>query len=101
MVEKMLLLVAEARRRQRKQLLPRRATGEQLAIPPDSAGLDRIALGGRHRRQCLAKRCQHAVADEHSAQPRPVQRNRQQEQQHRQDADQQRRQRMQRERRDQ
>ncbi len=44
-IEKMLFLVGELGRRQRKQFCPRRPAGKQVAIPPHRAGLDRIALG--------------------------------------------------------
>ena len=53
-VEERLLLGRELRRRQAQQLAPVRHAGEQLAVPPDVAGLERVLLGLRHARQHAA-----------------------------------------------
>ena len=44
-VEERLLLGRQPRRREREQLRPVGIAGEQLGIPPDVAGFDRLALG--------------------------------------------------------
>src|SRR5690606_21130623 len=50
-VEKVLLRGRQARLRIGKQLVPVGPAGEQLALPPDRASLQRIALGIGHGRQ--------------------------------------------------
>ena len=53
-VDKGLLFVGQLRCRERHQLVPLGHAREQLAIPPDAAGLERLALGIGHRWQHLA-----------------------------------------------
>ena len=72
-VEEALLLVGELRGGQRQELLPVGLAGEELAVPPDRPGLDRLALGLRHRRHHLAEAGEERVADERTAQARDEQ----------------------------
>ena len=60
-----------------EQPSPVRPAGEELAVPPDGAGLDRLALGLRHRRHHLPEHREHRVAHELAPQRRHVARNRQ------------------------
>src|ERR1700729_4345726 len=50
-VEKGLLLRRQHGRRLLEQLRPLRIAGKKIGIPPDVAGLQRLALGVGHRRQ--------------------------------------------------
>ncbi len=51
-----------------QQLVPVRATAEQLAIPPDRTGVNRIALGFRHGRQHFLKPAEHGRSEVLAAQ---------------------------------
>ena len=57
-IEERLLLGRQLRRLGAEQFRPVGFAGEQFAVPPDRAGLERFALGARHRRQ-------HATVDLH------------------------------------
>ena len=92
MVDELLLLGGEFRLRHGKQLVPVRAAGEQIAIPPHGAGFDGLALGLRHRRQYLAECGKDSVADQFAAQRRQVERKCEQHQCRSQDEQHQRRQ---------
>jgi hypothetical protein len=53
-VEKRLLFRRQGRGRERQELRPVRIAGEQVGVPPDVAGLDRLALGvGKARQHVL------------------------------------------------
>jgi hypothetical protein len=53
-VDEALFLGRQLRLRHREQLVPVRVAGEQVAVPPHRAGLQRIALGLRHLRHDAA-----------------------------------------------
>ena len=53
-VDEGLLFRRQCRRLRRQELWPVRAAGEELAVPPDRAGLERLALGRGHGRQASA-----------------------------------------------
>ena len=53
-----------------EQLRPVRPAGEQVAVPPHGAGVDRVGLGVRHRRQDLAVDREHRVAEQAAPQRR-------------------------------
>ncbi len=59
-VQKGLLVVAQRLVGKAAEPFPVRLAGEQLALPPHAAGLHRLALGIRQRRQLLAVEVQHA-----------------------------------------
>ncbi len=67
-VDKGLFLFGQLDFRVGQQLVPVRATAEQLAIPPDRAGIDRITLGLRHRRQDFLKPAEHRRSEVLAAQ---------------------------------
>ena len=67
-VDERLFLRRERRRLGRQQLVPVGSAGEQLAVPPDGAGLERLALGVRHRRQHPLVELEEAVRDPVAAQ---------------------------------
>ena len=66
-VEKGLLFRRQGRRRIGKQLRPVGIAGEQIGVPPDIAGLQRFALGVRHRRQHAARPGEDRLGDEIAA----------------------------------
>ncbi|MND86464.1 hypothetical protein D3C80_784300 [compost metagenome] len=69
-VEEGLFLLRQLRPRGVQQLVPVRAAAEQLAIPPDGAGLDGVALGLGHGRQHPLEPGEQRGADELAAQLR-------------------------------
>lgn len=65
-----LLLVGQPRLRHLQQLRPVRVAGEEIGVPPDVAGLQRLTLGIGHRRQHAAgpgedRLCQGVAAEAH------------------------------------
>ena len=66
-VEKGLLLRCQGRRRVRKQLRPVGIAGKQVCVPPDIAGLQRLALGVGHGWQHATRPGEDRLGDEIAA----------------------------------
>ena len=75
-VEKRLFFCGKFGRGQALEPTPVRRAGEHLAFPPDGAGIQRGAFGGRERRQYLAKDIEHRTRDVGPAYCGHVERNR-------------------------
>ena len=71
-VEERLFLRRELRLGDGEQLVPVGFAGEQVAVPPHRAGVDRFALGLRHVRKDAAEDAEHRVAERQPAQRRHV-----------------------------
>ncbi len=66
-VEERLLFRRQGRRGIGQQFRPVRIAGEEIGVPPDVAGLQRLALGVRHRRQYRARPGEDRLGDEIAA----------------------------------
>ena len=66
-VEKGPLFLGQRRRRDRQQFRPVGIAGEEVGVPPDVAGFERLALGVGHRRQHAARPGENRLADEIAA----------------------------------
>src|SRR5579863_3008641 len=66
-VEECLLFRRQRRGRLAEQFRPVGIAGEEVGIPPDVAGLERLALGIRHRRQDAARPGEDRLGDEIAA----------------------------------
>ena len=66
-VEEGLLFRRQGRRRIAEQLRPVRIAGEEIGVPPDIAGLQRLALGVRHRRQHAVRPGEDRLGDDIAA----------------------------------
>ncbi len=75
-VEERELFGAQLRRGEGEELAPVRVAREQLAVPPHRSGLDRFALGLRHRRQDGPVPCEQRSRYEHAAQRRKAEQQR-------------------------
>ena len=66
-VEEGRFLCGQRRRRVGEQFRPVGIAGEQIGVPPDVAGLQRLALGVRHRRQHATRPGENRLGDEVAA----------------------------------
>jgi hypothetical protein len=69
-VEERLFLRVECARLEREQLVPLRHAAEQIAVPPDRAGLERDAFGVAQARQHLGELRHHPARDQRATQRR-------------------------------
>ena len=73
-VEERLFLGRERRLGEGEEPFPVRRAGKKIRVPPHRAGVDRLALRLRHRRQDAPIQREHAVADQAPAQAAAIER---------------------------
>ncbi len=79
-VQEGLFPLVHAALRERQQLAPVRIAAEQIAIPPNRAGIDRFLFGGGNLRQDLAEDFEHRRADHIAAHERDAEKHDEQNQ---------------------